>query len=457
MTGASRPACTSSGTAIAPAPCCGSFGRAPALRRFVVQEGRDSPRPRSGRGAARRLGRQRARRHPDTTACGRRSPSDRRWRASCTPRRIWCGSLVPADLVRPHGAAEFESRWRPSGTSAAPRDVPRRDRDAGERSSKGRCGMIERPVMCVRVSQPPAARHAPPGRSHRDRTRSGQRRRLFERDYQTPSPFNTYLIDGLPPGPIGVPSESEPPRGPLSGTHPVPLLRRAVRRPARVLAHLRRAPGGHPGDPLAPPSRPAAYPGPCASMTSRSDWAARRTSPAAKTARLTATPCAPAARTSATFSTPMPPMAIVVIPSVPGPRARGTGRGRSACRHRASCRSRTVLRCPSSRPRPPRRGGLGLVPDGHADLQSITPQTRARPRGMSPVPTCTPHAPTASATSARSLTQTGIASAARSAIATSRSVAAGTSLMRSCTAVTPPRPPPGRAPRGPGRRPGRRR
>ncbi|MEX1999058.1 MAG: endolytic transglycosylase MltG [Gemmatimonadales bacterium] len=34
----------------------------------------------------------------------------------------------------------------------------------------------------------------------------GRRRRLFERDYQTRSPYNTYLIDGLPPGPIGQPS-----------------------------------------------------------------------------------------------------------------------------------------------------------------------------------------------------------------------------------------------------------
>lgn len=34
----------------------------------------------------------------------------------------------------------------------------------------------------------------------------GRRRRLYERDYQYPSPYNTYLIDGLPPGPIGEPS-----------------------------------------------------------------------------------------------------------------------------------------------------------------------------------------------------------------------------------------------------------
>lgn len=34
----------------------------------------------------------------------------------------------------------------------------------------------------------------------------GNRRRLFERDYLFESPYNTYLIDGLPPGPIGQPS-----------------------------------------------------------------------------------------------------------------------------------------------------------------------------------------------------------------------------------------------------------
>jgi len=34
----------------------------------------------------------------------------------------------------------------------------------------------------------------------------GRRRRLFERDYQYPSPYNTYLHDGLPPSPIGQPS-----------------------------------------------------------------------------------------------------------------------------------------------------------------------------------------------------------------------------------------------------------
>ena len=34
----------------------------------------------------------------------------------------------------------------------------------------------------------------------------GTRRRLFERDYRTPSRYNTYLIDGLPPHAIAQPS-----------------------------------------------------------------------------------------------------------------------------------------------------------------------------------------------------------------------------------------------------------
>jgi UPF0755 protein len=29
--------------------------------------------------------------------------------------------------------------------------------------------------------------------------------RLFEKDYETPSPYNTYLQPGLPPGPINSP------------------------------------------------------------------------------------------------------------------------------------------------------------------------------------------------------------------------------------------------------------
>ncbi|HKI93798.1 MAG TPA: endolytic transglycosylase MltG [Gemmatimonadales bacterium] len=37
----------------------------------------------------------------------------------------------------------------------------------------------------------------------------GTRRRLYEKDYTLKSPYNTYLIDGLPPGPIGEPSVAD--------------------------------------------------------------------------------------------------------------------------------------------------------------------------------------------------------------------------------------------------------
>jgi UPF0755 protein len=38
---------------------------------------------------------------------------------------------------------------------------------------------------------------------------TGQRKpRLLERDYRTPSPYNTYLIPGLPPGPVGAPGRA---------------------------------------------------------------------------------------------------------------------------------------------------------------------------------------------------------------------------------------------------------
>ncbi len=36
----------------------------------------------------------------------------------------------------------------------------------------------------------------------------GRRRRLFAKDYERPSPYNTYLIDGLPPGPVGSPAQA---------------------------------------------------------------------------------------------------------------------------------------------------------------------------------------------------------------------------------------------------------
>jgi UPF0755 protein len=46
----------------------------------------------------------------------------------------------------------------------------------------------------------------------------GERRRLFERDYDVASPYNTYRIHGLPPGPIGSPSAASM----VAALHPTP-------------------------------------------------------------------------------------------------------------------------------------------------------------------------------------------------------------------------------------------
>ena len=80
-----------------------------------------------------------------------------------------------------------------------------------------------------------AAPHAAPGRSRPSRSARADRRArdLLLKDLQSPSPYNTYLHDGLPPGPICNPGRSsieatlEPDRGQRG-----PLLRRARRRAA---------------------------------------------------------------------------------------------------------------------------------------------------------------------------------------------------------------------------------
>ena len=52
---------------------------------------------------------------------------------------------------------------------------------------------------------------------------SGERKpRLFEKDYGFPSPYNTYLHPGLPPGPIGAPSHKS--LEAISNPAPVPYL-----------------------------------------------------------------------------------------------------------------------------------------------------------------------------------------------------------------------------------------
>lgn len=105
--------------------------------------------------------------------------------------------------------AEFEARWKPEWT---------------ERASE--LGLSRHKVVTLASVIEAEVRYGPDRRYvssvYHNRLASGmklqadptviyalgRRRRLFEKDYQIPSPYNTYLIDGLPPGPICQPSEA---------------------------------------------------------------------------------------------------------------------------------------------------------------------------------------------------------------------------------------------------------
>jgi UPF0755 protein len=136
-----------------------------------------------------------------------------------TPAATLEGYLYPSTYLVPTDAgatdvirqmvAEFERRWRPEWTAQLDslgmsryeivtlasiiegevRYGPDRVYVASVYHNRLRSGM--------RLQADPTVAYA-----------IGRRRRLFEKDYQTPSPYNTYVVDGLPPGPIGGPSEA---------------------------------------------------------------------------------------------------------------------------------------------------------------------------------------------------------------------------------------------------------
>ncbi len=56
----------------------------------------------------------------------------------------------------------------------------------------------------------------------------------LRRDYQIPSPYNTYLHPGLPPGPVNSPSRRSIEASLYPGQGAVPLLRGRPRRPPRL-------------------------------------------------------------------------------------------------------------------------------------------------------------------------------------------------------------------------------
>ena len=74
---------------------------------------------------------------------------------------------------------------------------------------------------------------------------TGRRKtRLFDKDYQIKSPYNTYLHPGLPPGPVNSPGRRSIEAALLSRRGAVPVLRRRPGRAARLRPDLRRAPAG---------------------------------------------------------------------------------------------------------------------------------------------------------------------------------------------------------------------
>lgn len=127
------------------------------------------------------------------------------------------GYLYPSTYLVRHGAtapevvrlmvAEFEARWRPEWNARLQQLGFTRQQLVTLASiieGEVRFGPDRRYVSSVyhnriargmRLQADPTVIYA-----------LGRRRRLFEKDYQIRSPYNTYLIDGLPPTPIGQPS-----------------------------------------------------------------------------------------------------------------------------------------------------------------------------------------------------------------------------------------------------------
>jgi UPF0755 protein len=129
------------------------------------------------------------------------------------------GYLYPSTYLVRHGVTapeivrtmvdEFEARWQPSWNAQLDKlHMTRRDIVTLASIIEGEVRYDpDRPYVSS-VYHNRIARHM---RLQADPTviyALGRRRRLFEKDYQTRSRYNTYLIDGLPPTPIGQPSQA---------------------------------------------------------------------------------------------------------------------------------------------------------------------------------------------------------------------------------------------------------
>jgi UPF0755 protein len=110
------------------------------------------------------------------------------------------------DVVR-QMVSEFEARWQPEWDARL--DTLQMTRDQAITLASIIEGEAQHPVDLRYVSSVYHNRLSRGMRLEADPTviyALGTRRRLFERDYRTPSRYNTYLIDGLPPHAIAQPS-----------------------------------------------------------------------------------------------------------------------------------------------------------------------------------------------------------------------------------------------------------
>lgn len=144
------------------------------------------------------------------------------------PETYFFARGVPAGVVVREMAATFRSDWNPAWDLAA------RGQDLDRKGLVTLASIVEgearadsdRPVIAgvlrnrLRRGMP---LQADATIQYAIQLATGERKlRLYEKDYDYPSPYNTYLHPGLPPGPVGAPSRKS--LEAVSNPAPVPYL-----------------------------------------------------------------------------------------------------------------------------------------------------------------------------------------------------------------------------------------
>lgn len=128
------------------------------------------------------------------------------------PETYFVSRMITARGLVREMATLFRTRWNPTwGERATAAGLSRTDLVTMASIVEGEArGDEDRPLVAAvylnrrRIGMP---LQADPTVQYAIQVATGKRKpRLFERDYQFPSRFNTYLHPGLPPGPVGAPS-----------------------------------------------------------------------------------------------------------------------------------------------------------------------------------------------------------------------------------------------------------